>query len=35
MENETIAIIILFGLPLILLLGAAVWWAWKDKDKFD
>ena len=42
MDNETFALIVIFGTPLvlmlvgsILLIGVAVWLAWKDKDYFD
>ena len=32
MDNETFAIIVIFGTPLALMLVGTVWWAWKDKD---
>ena len=35
MDNETIAIIIIFGTPLALMLAGSIWWAWKDKDNLD
>ena len=35
MDNETIAVIIIFGTPLALMLAGTVWWAWKDKDNLD
>ena len=31
MDNETIAIIIIFGTPLVLMLIGSVLWAWKGK----
>ena len=35
MDNETIAIIIIFGTPLALMIAGSIWWAWKDKDNLD
>jgi hypothetical protein len=35
MENETIVVIIIFGVPLALMFAGTIWWAWKDKDKLD
>ena len=35
MDNETIAIIIIFGTPLVLMFVGAVWWTWKDKNNLD
>ena len=35
MDNETIAVYIIFGIPLVLMFAGTVWWAWKDKDNLD
>jgi len=35
MDNETIAIIVIFGTPLALMVVGSIWWAWKDKDRLD
>ena len=35
MDNETIAVIIIFGTPLALMIAGSIWWAWKDKDTLD
>jgi len=35
MDNETIAMIIIFGTPLALMVAGSIWWAWKDKDNLD
>ena len=35
MDNETIAIVVIFGTPLALMVAGSIWWAWKDKDRLD